>query len=175
MIPGEPEEQKPESLEIESEQALSEARQKAENYLESWKRAQADFINYKRRAEQEKQEMGQYANAQLILSLLPVLDDFERAFDNAMPKEAKPEWVAGVKLIENKFRSILSAQGLIPIDAVGKPFDPSLHEAVMRGKGEEGIVVQEMRRGYKLNDRVLRPSQVVVGNGETDPLEENKT
>ena len=175
MIPGEPEEQKPESLEIESEQALSEARQKAENYLESWKRAQADFINYKRRAEQEKQEMGQYANAQLILSLLPVLDDFERAFDNAMPKEAKPEWVAGVKLIENKFRSILSAQGLIPIDAVGKPFDPALHEAVMRGKGEEGIVVQEMRRGYKLNDRVLRPSQVVVGNGETDPHEENKT
>jgi len=175
MIPGESEEQKPESLEIESEQALSEARQKAENYLESWKRAQADFINYKRRAEQEKQEMGQYANAQLILSLLPVLDDFERAFDNAMPKEAKPEWVAGVKLIENKFRSILSAQGLIPIDAVGKPFDPALHEAVMRGKGEEGIVVQEMRRGYKLNDRVLRPSQVVVGNGETDPHEENKT
>lgn len=175
MIPGEPEEQKPESLEIESEQALSAARQKAENYLESWKRAQADFINYKRRAEQEKQEMGQYANAQLILSLLPVLDDFERAFDNAKPKEAKPEWVAGVKLIENKFRSILFAQGLIPIDAVGKPFDPSLHEAVMRGKGEEGIVVQEMRRGYKLNDRVLRPSQVVVGNGETDPLEANKT
>jgi len=175
MIPREPEEQKPESMEIEPEQALSEAKQKAEDYLESWKRAQADFINYKRRAEQEKQEMGQYANAQLILSLLPVLDDFERAFDNTTPKEAKTEWVAGVKLIENKFRSILSAQGLTQIDAVGKPFDPSLHEAVMHAQGEEGIVVQEMRRGYKLNDRVLRPSQVVVGNGETAPHDENKT
>lgn len=175
MIPGEPEEQKPESLEIEPEQALSEARQKAENYLESWKRAQADFINYKRRAEQEKQEMGQYANAQLILGLLPVLDDFERAFDNATPKEAKPEWVAGVKLIENKFRAILSTQGLTPIDAVGKPFDPALHEAVMRAPGEDGIVVQEMRRGYKLNDRVLRPSQVVVGNGEIVSNDGNKT
>jgi molecular chaperone GrpE len=175
MMPVEPEERKPESVEIEPEQALSEVRKKAEDYLESWKRAQADFINYKRRAEQEKQEMSQYANAQLILSLLPILDDFERAFENTMLKEAKPEWVAGVKLIENKFRSVLATQGLTPIDAVGKSFDPTLHEAVMHAQGEEGIVVQEMRRGYKLNDKVLRPSQVVVGNGEINPDEENKT
>jgi len=171
MIPAEPEEQKTEQIEIEPEQALSEARKKAEDYLESWKRAQADFINYKRRAEQEKQEMSQYANAQLILSLLPVLDDFERAFENTTTKEAKRDWVAGVKLIDNKFRSILASQGLSPIDAVGKPFDPAFHEAVMRAQGEDGIVVQEMRRGYMLNDKVLRPSQVVVGNGEKDEPE----
>ena len=175
MIPTEPEEQKSESVETDSEETISEVKKKAEDYLESWKRAQADFINYKRHAEQEKQEMGQYANAQLILSLLPVLDDFERAFDNTTPHVVNSDWVAGMKLIEAKFRSIISAQGLTPIDALGKPFDPALHEAMMHGEGEEGIVVNEIRRGYKLNDRVLRPSLVVVGKGKASQLEENKT
>lgn len=175
MIPAEPEEQKPEDIVLESEQSLSDLKQKAEDYLENWKRAQADFINYKRRAEQEKLEMGQYANAQLILSLLPVLDDFERAFENTTSRMAKSEWAAGMKLIENKFRSVLAAQGLSPIDALGKLFDPTLHEAVMRGQGDEDIIVKEIRRGYMLNDKVIRPSQVVVGNGEVTPSEENKT
>lgn len=174
MIPIEPEEQKPEITETSTE-TISEIKKKAEDYLDNWKRAQADFINYKRRAEQEKLEMGVYANTQLILNLLPVLDDFERAFDNAKPDTVNPEWLAGVKLIESKFRSILTLQGLTPIDAVGKPFDPALHEAVMHAQGEEGVVVQEIRRGYKLFDKVLRPSQVVVGNGKTDKQERNKT
>ncbi|OGN89756.1 MAG: nucleotide exchange factor GrpE [Chloroflexi bacterium RBG_13_46_9] len=165
-----PEEQKekPETPETTPEQELVEARKKADEYLDSWKRSQADFINYKRRAEQEKQEMGQYANAQLILSLLPVLDDFERAFDNAKPNIVKQGWVEGMRLIESKFRSILTALGLTQIEAVGKPFDPALHEAVMHVQGEEGIVVNELRHGYRLHDKVLRPSQVMVGNGETE-------
>jgi molecular chaperone GrpE len=175
MIPTEPEEQKSESKQISTEEAISEAKKKAEDYLESWKRSQADFINYKRHAEQEKQEMVQYANAQLILSLLPVVDDFERAFSNTTPNIANSDWLAGVKLIESKFRSVLSLQGLIPIEAVGKPFDPALHEAIMHGQGEEGIVVQEIRRGYRLNDKVLRPSQVIVGNGVTDQREGKRT
>jgi len=175
MIPRDSEEQKSESAETNSEETISEVKKKAEDYLESWKRAQADFINYKRHAEQEKQEMGQYANTQLILSLLPVLDDFERAFNNATPNVVNSDWIAGMKLVETKYRSILSAQGLTPIDALGKPFDPALHEAMMHGEGEEGMVVNEIRRGYKLNDKVLRPSLVVVGNGKTSQLEENKT
>jgi len=160
--------EKPETPETTTEQELAEARKKADEYLDSWKRSQADFINYKRRTEQEKQEMGQYVNAQLILSLLPVLDDFERAFDNAKPNIVKPEWVEGMKLIESKFRSILTAQGLTQIEAIGKPFDPALHEAVMHVQGEEGTVVKELRHGYRLHDKVLRPSQVMVGNGETE-------
>lgn len=175
MISQEPEEQEPVDVAIEPEVALSEARQKAEEYLENWKRAQADFINYKRHAEQEKLEMGQYANAQLIFSLLPILDDFERAFENISPRIAKSDWVEGVKLIESKFRAILSVHGLVAIEAVGKPFDPVLHEACMTCNGEEGIVILEIRRGYKLDDRVLRPSQVAVGNGEIELPDENKT
>jgi molecular chaperone GrpE len=149
------------------EEDLAALKQKAQDYLDSWKRAQADFINYKRRMEQERLETGKYANAQLMLSILPVLDDFSRALESATAEgDANKQWVAGVKLIETKLRAVLESQGLAPIEAEGKPFDPNLHEGVMQGKGKEGIVVQEMRKGYKLYDRVLRPAQVVVGSGE---------
>lgn len=148
------------------EQALTEARQKTDEYLDSWKRAQADYINLKRRTEQEKLEMSKYATEQLITRLLPVLDDFERAFQHK-PQKVNHEWVAGIKLIEKKLRGILEAQGVTTIEALGKPFDPNLHEACMRTPGEEGIVIQELSKGYKLYDKVIRASQVVVGNGET--------
>ena len=101
MIPQEPEAKKPEAKEAKEEPSseltpdfiklLADTQRKADDYLDSWKRAQADFINYKRRAEQEKMEMGVYANTQLILSLLPVLDDFERAVDSLTPKLAKTD------------------------------------------------------------------------------------
>ena len=180
MIPREPEEtsqQKPEAKEEPApeqdlEKALTEANQKAEEYLDSWKRAQADFINYKRRMEQERLETSKYANSQLILSLLPALDDFERAFDAISPKLAKSDWTEGIRLIERKLKTILETQGLSPIKALGEAFDPNLHEAAMHGKGEEGKVVQELRKGYKLYDKVLRPSTVIVGNGES--IEEEK-
>lgn len=181
MIPREPEEtnqQKPEAKEepapeYDSEKALAEAKQKSEEYLDSWKRTQADFINYKRRTEQERLETSKYANSQLILSILPVLDDFERAFDSISPKFSKSNWTEGLRLIERKLKTILETQGLSPIKALGETFDPNLHEAAMHGKGEEGKVVRELRKGYKLSDKVIRPSTVVVGNGE--PVEEETT
>jgi molecular chaperone GrpE len=179
MIPREPE-KSPEPTGEDSktepdqnlEEALSAAKKQAEDYLDSWKRAQADFINYKRRTEQEKLETGKYANSQLILSILPVLDDFERAFASVTPRLEKLDWIKGIKLIAQKLTTTLEAQGLTSIKAVGEPFDPNLHEAVMHSKGEDGKVVQELRKGYKLNDKVIRPSNVAVGNGE--PLQEKK-
>ena len=180
MIPREPENQDYNESEIEEnptpessqdvDKVLSEAQQKAQDYLDSWKRAQADFINYKRRTEQENLEMGKYANTQLILSLLPILDDFDRAFDLIAPQSEKADWLEGIKLIGRKLKSILEAQGVSPIKAVGEPFDPNLHEAVMHIKGEEGKVIRELLKGYKLYDKVIRPSHVAVGNGE--PTEE---
>jgi len=180
MIPREPEETTPETPEIEEEcapeaeqdltKSLAEIKQKADDYLDSWKRTQADFQNYKRRIEQERLEIGKFANTQLILSILPILDDFERAFESITPKLAKTDWVDGVRLVERKLMTTLEAQGLSPIKALGETFDPNLHEAVMHSKGEDGIVVQEMQKGYKLNDKVIRPSKVAVGNGE--PVEE---
>ena len=147
-------------------QALAEEKKKAEGYLSNWQRAQADFINYKRRIEQEKDEFYKFANAALILSLLPILDALERAFDSIPSRLAKHSWMDGIRLIEQKFRASLEAQGLTPIKALGEPFDPRFHEAVRQDKGKEGIVIEEFQKGYMLGDRVLRPSKVVVGNGE---------
>jgi len=153
-------------------QALAEEKEKAEGYLANWQRAQADFINYKRRAEQEREEIGRFAMSTLILGLLPALDDLERALAVVPLRLSKLDWVDGIRLIERKLRASLEAQGLSPINALGEPFDPNLHEAVMQGKGTEGIVVGEVQKGYKFHDRVIRPARVVVGNGEEEQKEE---
>ncbi len=147
-------------------QALAEEKEKAERYLANWQRAQADFINYKRRNEQEREDFNKFANATLMLSLLPVLDDLERALDSIPPRSAKLTWIDGIRLIERKLRASLEVQGLTPIKALGEPFDPNFHEAVSQDKGREGIVIEELQKGYKLYDRVIRPTMVVVGDGE---------
>jgi molecular chaperone GrpE len=147
---------------------LAETQAKAEANLAGWQRAQADFINYKRRSEQEREELAQLANSVLILSLLPVLDDFERAFVSIPPKLEKMSWMDGIKLVERKLWASLEAQGLSPIKALGEPFDPNLHEAVRQDNGKEGIVIEEVQKGYNLHDRVIRPAMVVVGNGEEE-------
>jgi molecular chaperone GrpE len=162
----------PEVTEIENieklKQALAEERAKAEANLAGWQRAQADFINYRRRSEQEKEETSKFANGLLMFSLLPILDDLERAFASVPPKLDKLGWVDGIRLIERKLRSTLEAQGLSLIKAIDEPFDPNLHEAVRQDKGKEGIVVEELQKGYKFHDRVIRPSKVVVGNGQEE-------
>ena len=145
---------------------LAEANAKAEANLAGWQRAQADFINYKRRSEQERAEMAQFANSVIMLSLLPILDDFERAFASIPPRLEKMSWVEGIKLVERKLWANLEAQGLTPIKALDQPFDPNLHEAVRQDKGKEGTVIEELQKGYTLYDRIIRPSKVVVGNGE---------
>jgi len=180
MIPREPEEGQTNEVKQEVTEAkdmetlkkiFAEEKEKAEGYLANWQRAQADFINYKRRSEQEKEEISKFANALLMLNLLPVLDDLERALASIPPKLVGFTWVEGISLIERKLRTSLEAQGLSQIKALSEPFDPELHEAAMHGKGKEGMVVEELQKGYKLHDRVIRPAMVVVGNGEE---EENK-
>jgi molecular chaperone GrpE len=146
--------------------ALAEEKVKAESHLANWQRAEADLINYKRRSDQEKEEIAKFANTGLMLSLLPALDDLERAFSSIPDDLAASSWLDGIRLIAQKLRASLEAHGLSEIKALGEPFDPNFHEAVMQGKGEEGLVVEEMQKGYKLLDRVIRPARVVVGNGE---------
>jgi molecular chaperone GrpE len=148
-------------------QALAEERKKAEEYLANWQRAQADFINYKRRTEQERQEFAQYANSELLHSILPVLDDLDRALDTAaLGKSAKHSWLEGVRLVDRKLRSILEKHGVKPIEALGEPFDPTFHEALRQAPGKEGTVIEEYQKGYMMHDKLLRPARVVVGNGE---------
>ena len=145
--------------------ALSEEKAKAAEHLANWQRAQADFINYKRRVEQERNDTTKFANSVLILNLLPVLDDMERALENVSAETAGMNWVEGVKLIYRKLQSVLQGQGLTEIKALGQPFDPNLHEAVLYDEGEEGVVTEDFQKGYKLQERVLRPAMVKVGRG----------
>jgi molecular chaperone GrpE len=155
------------------EQALAEEKKKAEEYLASWQRAQADFINYKRRTEQERQELGRFANASLLLELLPVLDDLERSVDAMPPEVAGNDWSEGINMVIRKFRSGLESRGVTPIQAVGEPFDPNFHEALREEKGKKDTVIEEYETGYMLGDRVLRPARVVVGNGEEEEKEDS--
>lgn len=180
-MPKEPEKKKNNENELpkelpeetpETEEAVSEDRKKAEEYLANWQRAQADFINYKRRAEQERLEFNSFANANFARAILPILDDMERAID-AVPEEfAKHDWVEGVKLVERKFKTTLEGQGVKPVLALGMEFDPNVHEAIRQDKGKDGMVVAEYQKGYMLNDKLLRPAKVAVGNGEEEKKEE---
>lgn len=142
---------------------LAREREKADSYLASWQRAAADYQNYKRRVEQEREEFGRLANAALIINLLPILDDLERALENVDTRLAGLTWLDGIRLIHRKFQALLEMNGVEEIPAEGLPFDPNVHEAVMYGEGEEGKVTTVVQKGYKLGGRVLRPAMVVVG------------
>ena len=168
--PGVPE---PESTEDEvPSETMDELAAKAEGYLANWKRAEADMVNLKKKVEQDRQALTVYANAMLISGLLPVLDDFQRAFDTLDTTTADLTWVEGLQLIYRKLISTMEGQGLTAIPTVGEPFDPSIHEAVMQADGPEGHVVEELQKGYRYRDRILRPAMVKVGNGSTasDPV-----
>jgi len=162
----EPEAAAPET--VNKTQELVEAMAKADEYLAGWQRSQADFVNFKRRTEQDKEDTIKYANTELIIKLLPIIDDLGMAFTAIPAGHSHAGWVKGIKLVERKLKNFLDTLNLTEIEAVGKPFDPNLHEAVMQAEGAEGMVLQEFQKGYKLGDRVIRPSKVSVGSGEPE-------
>jgi molecular chaperone GrpE len=144
---------------------LDAAQQQAQEYLAMAQRAQADFQNYRRRAEQERTDAYDRGRGETVLQILPVLDDFERALA-ALPLERREEdWLQGLLLIERKLRSTLEGLGVERIAAEGQPFDPREHEAVMHEPREDiepDTVATVARQGYRLGSRILRPAQVVV-------------
>lgn len=151
---------------------LEEERAKAEKYLANWQRAEADFANYKRRSEQERDEQRRLANAALIINILPIVDDLERALASLDVRLSGLTWFDGIRLIHRKLQLVLENAGVSAIAAEGQPFDPRFHEAIQFAEGEEGKVLAEVQRGYKLYDRVLRPAMVIVGKGKEKPTEE---
>lgn len=153
----------------EAERALALTREQADENLRNWQRAAADLSNFRRRTEEERAVAGLFANAVLLTRLLAVLDDFDRALDH-VPPDTHEAWVEGVRLVERKLRGLLEAEGVTPIEAVGRPFDPNLHEAVVHEETTEypdNTVIDEAQRGYLLRDRVLRPALVKVANNPT--------
>jgi molecular chaperone GrpE len=152
--------------------ALAEEKEKSQKYLANWQRSQADLENYIKRAEQEKAEIIDYANRMLISDLLPILDDFERAIASLPEELQEQKWTEGIKLIYNKIKAVLETQGLAEIKAKGECFDPCWHEACGQLEGEEGIVVEEIRKGYRFRDKLLRPTMVMVGAGNRNKIQE---
>jgi molecular chaperone GrpE len=152
---------------------LDKAKKSAQINLDGWRRAQADYLNYKRRAEAEMSETAVVSRNAIVLKLLPVLDDLERAIHSIPSRLAKEEWVKGIRLIETKFKTILESQGIKQIKTVGKTFDPNIHEAMMHECGKEGTCIRELQKGYKAGEIIIRPAQVSVGSGEdTDSTDE---
>ena len=156
------------------ETALAEEKDKAEKYLANWQRSQADLENYIKRSEQEKAETVECANRMLVSDLLPILDDLERAFASLPVELYEQNWTEGIRLIYNKIKAVLETQGLAEIEAKGECFDPCWHEAAGQLEGEEGIVVEEIRKGYKFRDRLLRPAMVMVGAGNNNKIQEER-
>jgi len=162
--------EQPQSL----EEQLEEAQAQAAEYLDGWQRARAEFANYKKRMEGEREELIRLANSGLVYQLLPILDDFERAADTLPDNLRTLTWVDGVLLIARKLQAILEAAGLELIQAQGKPFDPNFHDAVIYEPVDDPAlddhVVEELQKGYLFGGKVLRPTMVKIGQAEKQAL-----
>lgn len=141
---------------------LEEAQAKAAENLDGWQRAVAEFQNYRKRIERDRQSEQAAMLGDLIKKVLPALDDLERALQN---RPANDAWAGGIELIQRKLQGILEAEGVKRIEAMGVPFDPNFHEAVAQEPSEgaeSGQVIEVLQQGYLLGDRVIRPAQVRV-------------
>jgi len=149
------------------EAELVKAKAKAEDHYNQLQRLQADFDNYRKRTQKEKTELIKYASERLVGELLPVLDNFDRAVSAAKVNPDFTSFSQGVEMILRQMQAALSKEGLKAMDAVGRPFDPNLHEAVLRVASDEhpeNTVVEELQKGYYLKEKVIRPSMVTVSN-----------
>ena len=147
------------------EEQLAQAQAEAADYKDRWMRSQAEFANARKRMEKQRADAYTNAKADIVLKLLPVLDDFERALKNAPEAIREDSWYEGIELVERKLQTVLEGLNVSPVAAVGELFDPNWHEAISQEPSEEhesGIVSRELQKGYKIGDRVIRPSLVVV-------------
>jgi molecular chaperone GrpE len=131
-------------------------------------RCQADFENYKKRAAREKEDAIKYANSSLLERLIPIVDNFDLGLEAARGEGEKSPIFSGMSMVLKQLMDFLTDQGLQPIDAAGQKFDPNLHEAIAHEPSQEvpeNIVIRQTRRGYRMKDRLLRPSSVVVSSG----------
>ncbi len=149
---------------------LETARRESEEYLTLLQRERAEFNNFRRRTAEERERAMGLAGEDLIRKVLAIADDFDRAIDARPEAIAADPWVEGVTAIDRKLRGLLESEGVNAIDSTpGTPFDPREHEAIANVPGtghDEGHIVNEIRRGYRLRDRVIRPALVAVAAGD---------
>jgi molecular chaperone GrpE len=136
-----------------------------DRYLDQLQRSMAEFANYRRRVDQERAQARVLATRDLLSRLVPIADDFKRALEAVPDDAADAPWIKGVELIERNLHGLLEREQVVPIDALGKPFDPSVHDAIAVDSGSKGsTVVQVFQTGYWHGDQVLRPAVVKVGD-----------
>ena len=143
---------------------LEELEEKLKTFEEEALRAKADLINYRKRKDEEVSGLLKYANTDIIVSLLPVLDNFERVINNEVSDELK-SYLEGFKLIYNQIKDVLASNEVREIEALGKEFDPSIHQSISMRKDESkesGIVLEVYQKGYTYKDKVLRPAMVII-------------
>ncbi|MEZ4590378.1 MAG: nucleotide exchange factor GrpE [Chloroflexota bacterium] len=161
----------PEAVEAEAsapptiEEQLAAAQAEAEDYKDRWLRSQAEFANARKRMEKQRLETYTNATASVIDKLLPIVDDFDRAMQNLPEEISENSWLEGIQLVQRKLQATLDNFNVTAIEAVGQPFDPTWHEAITQEPSDEyesGVVCRVLQTGYKIGDRVIRPSLVVV-------------
>lgn len=145
---------------------LERANEQIKQLTETAKYALADLQNYRKRMEQERTQFVQFATIGLISELLPILDNFNRAFAQVPDEIVKSEWFKGALQIEQQLAGIMRKQGVQEVpSSVGTPLDPKVHEAITTGPGAEGVILEEYEKGYMLGERLIRPAKVKVGDG----------
>lgn len=149
---------------LDMQQELDRLRRQTDEHQQRLLRAQADFDNYRKRTLKEKEDLLKYASFSIVEQLLPVIDNFERAMQASKSNNDYDSLSKGLDMIIRQLGQVLEQEGVATIDAVGQPFNPEYHQAVAQVESDqgEGIVVEELQKGYKLKDRVIRPSMVKV-------------
>ena len=144
---------------------IEDLSQKSEEYLDGWQRERAEFANYKKRMERERESLRFNITGNVIRGYLEVLDDLERALNNRPAEGDGASWAEGIELIYRKFVATLEAEGVEPMQADGQQFDPNLHEAISQEPNddlESGQIIEVVRNGYLIGEHVLRPASVRV-------------
>jgi molecular chaperone GrpE len=150
-----------------AEDDLARITAERDEYLDQLQRSRAEFLNFKRRNEQERAQLRQFVTRDVLAQFLPVIDDFQRALATLPEEERESGWVKGVNMIQDKLTTTAQRLGAERIDAIGQPFDPALHEAVATEPGSTGTTIVEVyQNGYRIGDVLVRPAMVKTG----DPL-----
>lgn len=147
--------------------AFSQLQNDLERFRDLALRSQADFDNYRKRSAREKEEAVKYANSTVLEKLIPIIDNFELGLAAAKGVDNSPIF-SGMQMVAKQLQDFLGEFGVTPIDATGQPFDPNLHEAIAHEQDPqvpEGVVIRQVRKGFKLRDRLLRPANVIVSKG----------
>ncbi len=155
------------------EEQVGELQERADRLLANWQRAQADLANYRKQVERDREDLVRRASASLLIDLLPIMDDLERALGNVSESLRGLTWVDGVVLIYRKLEAVLGLQGVEAlVTEPGEALDPRRHQAVAEVEGEEGKIVAVIQKGYTLRQQLLRPALVAVGRPAADPAAE---